>query len=123
MHLIHALQEKYDITPYWTEIIYSGIILNWDYKSCMMYVSMPGYLKEALHKFQHPTASQPQHSPHQWNPPNYGSTEPQLAHQSSESPNMAPPEANTVHQVVGTFLYYARAVDPTMLVALNRIAS
>ena len=83
---------------------------------------MPLYVKEALHKFHHPTPSQPQHSPHPCNPPNYGSTAPQLAHQAPVSPNLAPPESNTVQQVVGTFLYYVRAVDPTILVDLNSIA-
>ena len=56
-------------------------------------------------------------------PPNYGSTAPQLTRQAPELPKLAPPEANTVQQVVGNFLYYARAVDPTMLVALNSIAA
>ena len=82
---------------------------------------MPGYVNEALHKFQHLTPSQPQQSSHQWNPPNYGSTEPKLAHQAPESPKLAPPEASKVQQLVGTFLYYACAVDPTMLVELNSI--
>ena len=105
----------------WTGIIYSGITLNWDYKSCILDIYIPGCVKEALHNFYHPNPSQHQHSPHQWNPTNYISTAPQLAHQYPESPKIAPPESNTVQQVVGTFLYYARAVDPTMLVALNRI--
>ena len=55
------------------------------------------------------------------NPSNYGSTAPQLEHQAPESPNLSPTEANTVKQVVGTFLYHARAVDPTMLMALKSI--
>ena len=84
---------------------------------------MPGYVKEALHKFQHLTPSQPHHSQHQSNPPNYVSTAQQLAHQAPESPKLALPEANTVQQMVGTFLYYAHVVDPTMLVALNIIAA
>ena len=71
----------------------------------------------------HPNPSRPQHYQHQCNPPNYGSTAPQLAHQAPESPKLAPPEANTVQQVVGNFLYYARTFDPTMLVALNKIAA
>ena len=83
---------------------------------------MSGYVKEALHKFQHPTTSQPQNSLHQCNPPNYGTTAPQLAHQSPESTKIPPTESSTVQQVLGTFLYYARAVDPTILVALNIIA-
>ena len=45
-----------------------------------------------------------------------------MVHQAPESPKLAPPEDKTVNQVVGTFLYYARTVDPTMLVALNSIS-
>ena len=84
---------------------------------------MSGYVKEAIHKFQHPTPSRPQQYPHQCNPPNYGFTEPKLAHKYPESAKLAPPEDNKVKQVVGNFLYYARAVDPPMLVDLNSIAS
>ena len=51
----------------------------------------------------------PQH--HKWHtkPPN--------------NPSYPPLKPKTVQQVVGTFLYYARAVDPTMLVELNSIAA
>ena len=45
MHLIHALQEKYEITQDWTGSLYSGITLNWGYKSGILDISMPGYLK------------------------------------------------------------------------------
>ena len=82
---------------------------------------MIGYLKEVLHKFQHPTPSRTQHSPHQWNLPTYGYKSPQLSHQAPDSLKISPPEANTVQKVVGTFLYYARAVNPKMLLALNSI--
>ena len=81
-HHINALQEAYEITQDWTGSLYSGITLNWYYKAGMLDISMPGYFKEALHKFQHPTLVQPYHSPHQCNPPNYGSTAPQMAHQA-----------------------------------------
>ena len=91
MHIIHALQEIYDITKYWTGSLYSGTTLNWDYKAGILDISMAGYIKEALHKFQHPTPRRPHNSPHQWNPPNYSSAAPQLAHQSHESPKLDPP--------------------------------
>ena len=61
--------------------------------------------------------------PHQCNPPNYGSTTPQISHQAPEYPNLSPPEYNTVQQVVVTILYYARAVDPTILVTFIIISS
>ena len=123
MHLIHALQEKYEITQDCTGSIYSVITLNWGYKAGILDISMLEYVKEALDKFQHPTPSRPQHSSHQWNPSHYGSTSPQLAHQAPESPKLSTPEANTVQQVVGTFMYYERAFHPTILVALNRISA
>ena len=110
------------MTEYWTESLYSGITLNWYHKAGIMDISMPGYVKEAIHKFQLPTPSRPHNFPHQWNHPNYGSTAPKLSHQAPESPKLAPPESNTVQQVVSNFLYYARTVDPIILVALNSIA-
>ena len=88
-----------------------------------MDIGMPGYVKEAIHNFQHPDPRHHQHSPYQRNTPNYDSTAPQLAHQAPESPNPPPSEANIVKQVVGTFMYYMHAVNPTMIVALNSIAT
>ena len=37
-------------------------------------------------------------------------------------PALNPDEANTVQQVFGSFLYYSRAVNPTMIFSLNTIA-
>ena len=55
--------------------------------------------------------------------PKYGYTAPQLAHPEYNSPAINYDEANIVQQVVGTFLYYARVVDPKILVSLNTIAA
>jgi hypothetical protein len=33
---------------------------------------MPGNIKAALHKFQHPEPAHPEHAPRVWNPPIYG---------------------------------------------------
>ena len=46
-----------------------------------------------------------------------------MAHQAPESPKLVPPETKTVQQVVDTFIYYARAVDPTMLLVLKSITT
>ena len=40
-----------------------------------------------------------------------------------DSPPLGKEDKSFIQQVTGTFLYYARAVDPTMLVALSSIAS
>ena len=88
-----------------------------------MYISMPGYVKDSLHKFQNPTPTRPQHSPHKWTAPQYRSTAPQMVHPTDNYLVLNPDEANNVQQIVGTILYYGRAVDLTMLVALNTIAA
>ena len=64
-----------------------------------------------------------QHSPHQWTAPNYGYTAPHLAYPTVDSPALNPDESRNFQQVVETFLYYKRAVNPEMIVALNTIAS
>ena len=122
-HLISEPQEKYEATQDWTGGLYCGIKLKWDYKKKQLDISIPGYVKDALHKFQHPTSTRPQHSPHQWTAQKYGSTAHQLVHPEDESPALNSNEANTVQQVIVTFLYYARAVEPKMLVALNTIVA
>ena len=46
LHLIHTLQEKYEIKKDWTGSLYSGITLNWEYKSgIVLEIYMPGYVK------------------------------------------------------------------------------
>ena len=122
-HLIAALQEKYEVNQYWTGGPYCVITLRWNYTARLLDISMPRYVKYSVHKFQHPTPTRPQHSSHQWISPNYVSTAPQLAHPTDDSPALNPDEARNFQQVVGTFLYYAHSVDPTMLVILNSIAS
>ena len=89
--LINEIQEKYEITQDWTGSLYSGITLNWHYKTDILYISVTGYVKEVLHKFYHSTTLLPRHYPHQWNPPNYDSTAPQMAHQAPELPKLSYP--------------------------------
>jgi hypothetical protein len=83
---------------------------------------MPGYVSKALHRFNHPPPTRPQHAPHQWTTPAYGSKV-QLAQLPSTAPLLDKKGTTRVQAIAGTFLYYSRVVDPTMLVALNEIAS
>ena len=46
-----------------------------------------------------------------------------MAQPEDDSPEINPEEANKIQQVVGTFLYYAHAVDPKMIVSQNKIAA
>ena len=121
-HLINALRELYEITIDWTGKLYCGLTLDWDYFNRRCTLSMPNYIVKALHKFQHQTPSKPQHAPHAWNKPIYGATR-QFAPDADESPKLTPPGVKKVQEIVGTLLYYALAIDNTLLVALGDLAS
>jgi hypothetical protein len=83
---------------------------------------MPGYVKDTLHKFQHPPPKRPQYAPHNWNVPAYGQ---RIQH--APTPDMASPatkaDITRAQAIVGTLLYNARAVDPTFLVPLSTLAA
>ena len=79
---------------------------------------MPGYIAAALHRFQHPLPIAKEDSPHAWIEPTYGAPI-QLAPLEDTSPRLDTEGTTRGQQIVGTLLYYARAVDSTMLVALG----
>ena len=83
---------------------------------------MPGYIDAALHRFQHPDPPRPQHSPHAWTAPTYGAAT-QWAIDADESDPLPSVDLKTLQQILGTLLYYARAIDNTMLVAISTLAS
>jgi hypothetical protein len=121
-HLLAALRDLYTVTVDWEGTKYLGLTLQWDYDARTVDVSMPGYINEALHRFQHPTPSSPEDSPHAWLAPTYGAPV-QLAPLADASPKLDKDGILRLQQVIGTLLYYARAVDGTMLVALGTLAS
>ena len=83
---------------------------------------MPGYIKTALHKFQHPLPRRAQYAPHQWKPPKYGQRV-QFVKNNNRSPQLSKTAKTRIPQIVGTLLYYSIALDFTMLPALGNLAS
>jgi hypothetical protein len=71
-HLIDALETNYTVSKDWTSRLYCGITLKLDYENKHVDLSMPGYTKDARHKFQHPVPKRPQYAPHNWTVPAYG---------------------------------------------------
>jgi hypothetical protein len=114
-HLLSALHDLYTVTSYWTGTKYIGLTLAWDYKARTVDVSMPGCIDAALHCFQHTKPDRPKHSPHLWVQPTYGAPI-QLAPLEDSTPKLDVPRITRLQQDIGTLLFYARAVDPTMLV-------
>ncbi|OEU23630.1 hypothetical protein FRACYDRAFT_233801 [Fragilariopsis cylindrus CCMP1102] len=83
---------------------------------------MPGYVKEALLEFQHPGTNEIKfNSPSPYTPPVYGRKQ-QMAKIDETNP-INKRETKLLQQVCGKFLYYARAIDTTMLHALNDLAT
>jgi hypothetical protein len=83
---------------------------------------MPGYIKAALHKYQHPAPARPEHAPHTWNPPIYGAKT-QFVNEITTSPALSDKDVNKLQQLTGTLLFYARAVDPSLIMSINVLAS
>ena len=121
-HLIDSLQKHYKIFTYYSGKNYCGLTLAWNYKDGYVNVSMSGYVHKMLQKIQHNSSTNPQFAPHSWSTPYYGARiQYTLTHDSS--PLSDKKGQQFVLLVVSSFLYYGRAIDSTMLVALNDIAA
>lgn len=79
---------------------------------------MPGYVERALQRFQHPEPSHAEHSPYHWNLPKYGAKI-QYADAEDSTPLLDAMDKQRVQEIIATFLFYARAIDNTMLKALG----
>jgi hypothetical protein len=82
---------------------------------------MTGYITNVLNKFQHDAPRTPQHMPSKYITPVYGAKM-QFATQDN-SPRLTAKQCTEIQKITGSALYYSRAVDPTVLMALNDIAT
>jgi hypothetical protein len=101
--------------------VYSGMTLKWDYEKRTCDISMPGYVSNVPTKIQHSAPKNPQHTPSQYVTPVYV-TKTQYA-TKDETSTLTAEQCITIQKVTGSVLYYARAVDPTVLMPLNDIAT
>ena len=120
-HLLQALRKHYTISEDWTGSNYCGLTIDWEYDKGRVDISIPDYVPIALKRLQHTLPTKPQHAPHKWTQVAYGQKT-QMA-PVDLTPRLDKEGILYVQSCVGSFLYYARAVDPTMLVALNEIGS
>ena len=82
---------------------------------------MPEHIPKALARLNHPALKKPQYAPHRSTAPAYGQR-PQMAPDPDSSELLDQRGIKFIQTVVGIFIYYARALDPTMLRALNDIS-
>jgi hypothetical protein len=121
-HLMACIKKNYNISSDWNGTAYCGLTLDWTYQDRKVDLSMHGYIKAALHKYQHPAPARPEHSPHTWNPPIYGAKI-QFVIDPTPSPAISDKDVSKLQQLTGTLLYYARAVDTTLIMPINVLAS
>jgi hypothetical protein len=119
-HLRNALLQSYELTTDWEAKVYSGMSLKWYYKNRTCEISMPGYVSNVLSKFQHDAPKHPQHTSSRYVMPVYGAKT-QYATRD-ETPPLTSKQCYNIQKVTGSVLYYARAVEPTVLMPLNDIA-
>jgi hypothetical protein len=120
-HLLETLRLKYKITTDATGSQYLGMTIAHDKQAETMSISMPGYIDKALIRFKEWTGTKHAHSPGVYKTPEYGARVQYATDDTSPALNKA--DIKTLQEVVGSMLYYARAVDPTMLTTVNTIAS
>ena len=113
-HLYNALQtETYEIVEDLDGDLYCGIHVD---------LAMIKYVMKQMTKYGHVAPLKPQHCPYSPNPIKYGKDN-QAPSPLDDSPLLDATGKKRVQQIVGSFLYYARAVDPTILMALSEISS
>jgi hypothetical protein len=122
-HLLDALKTAYRVKIDWDASRYCGLTLAWDYTNRTVDISMPGYIDRVLMRFQHPVPSVPEHSPFAWQQPVYGAKVQEYAEPPDASPALNVADQKRVQEVIGVLLYYARAVDCTLLTALSSLAT
>jgi hypothetical protein len=120
-HLRNAHLQPYELTTDWTATAYSGMTLKWDYGKRTCNISMHGYVSNVLDKFQHDSPKHQQHTPSRYVTPVYGAKTQYAT--KDETPPLTAQQCLTIQKVTGSVFYYARAIDPTVLMPLNDIAT
>ena len=119
-----GLQKHYKLHVDYDGTHYMGLTMEWNYKEGYVDVSMPNYVPHLLERLNHPPPSKQQYSPHEHNSVRYSKKgERQLTAPIDTSTPLDGKDITKIQSIVGALLYYARAIDNTILTALNDIAA
>ena len=120
-HFFNALRDRYTISVDMSGSHYVGLDIDWNYQEKFVEISMPKYIPDLLQQLAY-KANIPEHAPHTYNKPSYGSKI-QYANDIDTSPPLDKTGTKRIQRIIGSLLYYSRAVDPTILVALGSLAT
>ena len=111
-HMLTSLRELYKVKEDWVGSSYVGYHIVHDQEKNTVTLSMPGYVEAAKQRFEiYPDEVVE-------NP-----FDESAAPDNEESTPATEQQRKRIQQIIGVLLYYSRAVDPTMLVRINKAAS
>ena len=104
----------------------TGLDLEWNYSAkhndSTFCLNIKGYIERVLLRFEHKIQSKPQLSPHKHRGIHYGSKT-QVAPAEVDSPSLDAKGIKRVQDILGALIFYGRAAENTVLVALNTIGT
>lgn len=125
-HLLGTLRKLYTITEDWSGTKYVGLTINHNRAQRTLSLSIPGYVQRACLRFGIDTPTTPVSTPMVYVSPKHGVPGPQpvtLDHPDPDDRPLTPDEHKRLQQILGVFLFYARAVDYTLLTTLSKLSS
>ena len=121
-HLNNTLQTKYTTTRDTTNTLYYGLTLKWEYQLRYVDIYMPGYIDKTVTRFAPSSPLKPYHSLSSDIDQSYGVRF--LYTTPPDTPLcLLPKETTIVQESIYTILYYARAIDFTLHIAIGRLGS
>jgi hypothetical protein len=120
-HFIQMLRKLYTVKVDWAGSKYLGMDISIDHAARHVTISMPGYVEKLLRKVR-PDGVKSASTPSIYYAPNYKSPQAQTATHDA-SPLASDLQQHELQVIVGTLLYYARAVDPAILTAVHELRS
>jgi hypothetical protein len=118
-HLFASIREECRLEVDWAGSKYIGMSVEYNRKERWLDIWMPGYIAAALKRFGVVPSAKPTHGPMHFTPVTYGKQQQLVEH--DDSPPASDAQARFIREVVGVFMYYARAVDITMLCPLSKL--
>jgi hypothetical protein len=122
-HLLDHLRTLYAITVDPTGSKYLGISITHNRPARTISISMPGYIANTLARFGVAKLTRSTMSPLVYIPPHYGRLPQSAPEPTPDLPPLPPDRVTRLQQIIGQLLYYARCTDPSILTALNKLAS
>jgi hypothetical protein len=120
-HLRKVLLHIYEITTDWGGKAYSDMALKWDYQKQTCDISMPEYIANVLNKFQHENPKHPPHIHSKYITLLIGAKNQHTT--IYETPSLPAKQCTNIQRIIVSVLYYARALDPIVLMPLTDITT